>query len=56
LHGHTFIAKFIEPQYHKFMATALPYRRYRLQFGGASPVNAIGVAPVTVPMVALSLT
>src|ERR1700733_3546767 len=55
-HGHTSVGAFIEPHYHKFADAGSQYRRRRPQFGGVSPVKGIGVAPLTVPMVALSLT
>ena len=57
LHGCTFPGAFSELQYHKFAAAASPYRAARRQLGGGvSPLNGMGVAPVTLPIVALSLT
>ncbi len=55
VHGVTLLDALIETQYHKFHGAATGRRRSR-QFGGASPLNGMGVAPVTAPMVALSLT
>ncbi len=56
LHGYTYLDTFIERQYHKFAGAASRHLARGAQVGGISPVNGIGVAPVTVPMVALSLT
>ena len=56
-HGCTSIRSLVASQYHKFTNARVAVGTRVPQLGGGlSPVNGIGVAPVTVPMVALSLT
>jgi len=54
MHGNSSFDAIMKAQYHKSTKAVCAIVAHGRQVGGVSPLKVIGVAPVTVPMVALS--